>query len=426
MALILLAFAPAAAQAAELQDTGAQWLPRSDGAEWVYAWSNSTYSPTPRLERYQLAGRDGTWFRVSWQEFGLGADQLPTAGSADFSQTEAGLVNVNYQSTTPPLQFPPLCAAAAQCGNSLAGSYFLAIWGSRSPALVEPLVRGARWTSVGGASNEVSGTNRYRGRERVVVPAFPAGIQAAKVESVVTQTGALGDPFGSGVRTVWWVYGVGPVRIVFRHTGGGTSLAELQSTTLPPRALPSDRNLMPLAQGVRATFRWRNDKHMRRWSVQRVRVVRTLNNSSRVEVRDLSGPIDVRATYVLASRVSGLMGLTTAFRRAVTSAALPRLGPRGGAEGRRRFLTPFDLMTYGFNPVLPGYDGSRRVWRSSRTSRDWQVYGVTGVTRLIGRRKIRTPAGRYRARRVRSTLRQRGFSSAAGRARASSRPASDS
>jgi hypothetical protein len=409
LALVLLASWPAAARAVDLQDPGAQWLPRSDGAEWVYAWSNSSYSPAPRLERYQLTGRDGTFFRVSWQEVGLRADQSPAAGSADFRHTDAGLVNVNYSATPPPQQFPPLCASATQCGNSVVGSYFLTIWGSRSPALVEPLVKGARWTSVGGASSEVAGTNHYRGRERVVVPAFPGGVLAAKVQSVVTQTGAIGDPFGSGVRTVWWVYGVGPVRILFRHTGGETSLAELQSTTLAALPLPSDENLMPLNEGTRATFRWRNDRHMRRWSHQRFSVVRALNNSARVDVVDRRGPIDVRASYVFASRLSGVTNLTAVIRRASTRADFPRLGPRGGAEGRRRFVTPFDLMVYGFNPVLPAYPAPGQSWRSSRETRDWEVYGVTGVSRLIGRQRVRTPAGRFRATAVRTTLQQRGF-----------------
>jgi hypothetical protein len=31
--------------------------------------------------------------------------------------------------------------------------------------------------------------------------------------TVAEQRGALGDPFGSGVRTVWWVFGVGPLRV---------------------------------------------------------------------------------------------------------------------------------------------------------------------------------------------------------------------
>ena len=132
-ALALLGCAPAAAQAAGVEDPGVQWLPRSDGAEWVYAWSNSTYSPTPRRERYRVTARRGTSFRVSWSEIDLRADESPAAGFADFNHTDAGLVNTNYQSTQAPPQFPLLCASATQCGNSLAGSYFLLFWGTRSP-----------------------------------------------------------------------------------------------------------------------------------------------------------------------------------------------------------------------------------------------------------------------------------------------------
>ena len=83
--------------------------------------------------------------------------------------------------------------------------------------------------------------NRYLGHEQVVVPAFPQGVEAAKVRSLITQAGALGDPFGSGVRTVWWVRGVGPVKIELRHAGGESSTAELRSTNLKPLPAPSGR-----------------------------------------------------------------------------------------------------------------------------------------------------------------------------------------
>src|SRR3954468_3408390 len=42
------------AHAAGVDDEADQWLPRSDGAQWVYAWTNSSYSPEPRIERYRL------------------------------------------------------------------------------------------------------------------------------------------------------------------------------------------------------------------------------------------------------------------------------------------------------------------------------------------------------------------------------------
>ena len=76
--------------------------------------------------------------------------------------------------------------------------------------------------------------NRYLGREKVVVPAFPNGVEAVKVRSLITQAGALGDPFGSGARTVWWVRGVGPVKVELHHGTGEISTAELRSTNLKP------------------------------------------------------------------------------------------------------------------------------------------------------------------------------------------------
>ena len=65
-------------------------------------------------------------------------------------------------------------------------------------------------------------------------------------------------------------------------------------------------------------------------------------------------------------------------------------------------------MTYGFNPVIPAYAGRGMTWRSSRDTPDWGTFGVVGVTRVIGRQTVRTPAGRFRALVVRSTLRQAG------------------
>ena len=50
------------------------------------------------------------------------------------------------------------------------------------------------------------------------MPAFPMPVTAAKVQTQITQAGALGDPYGSGLRTTWWVYGVGPVKVEFLHS----------------------------------------------------------------------------------------------------------------------------------------------------------------------------------------------------------------
>jgi hypothetical protein len=406
--LVLLA-APAAAAPGGQDDVSDQWLPRADGAEWVYSWSNSDYSPEPRKERYHIVARSGAAFRLRWDEFDLGQFDAPAAGTIDYRHTDAGLVNLNYQSTQPPVQFPILCASAAECGNSIAGSHYLLIWGTRSPVLSEPLLRGTRWNSLGGAGNDVASSNRYLGRERVVVPAFPGGVLAAKVESEVSQAGAIGDPFGSGVRTVHWVRGVGPVQIVFRHAGGAISRSALVSTNRMALPLPPDVNLLPLNRGDSATYRWRNSRHMKRWSRQRFDVTEVVNNTARVDVKRVSGPINVAGGYTFATRLSGVTHLS-AFTRAAMRVRFPPLGPRSADRAsRRRFVTPFDLMVFGFNPVVPVYAERGDSWRSSRESRDWRIFGVTGVSKIVGERRVRTPAGSYRAVVVRSTLRQRGF-----------------
>jgi hypothetical protein len=66
-------------------------------------------------------------------------------------------------------------------------------------------------------------------------------------------------------------------------------------------------------------------------------------------------------------------------------------------------------MVYGFNPVIPAYATRGQSWRSSRDTPDWGTFGVVGVTRIVGRDTVRTPAGRFRrAMVIRSTLRQPG------------------
>jgi len=412
---LFLAAQPAAA-AAGVDDVADQWLPRSDGAEWTYSWSNSAYSPTPRTERYRLQARSGTTFRIRWQETGAGPYDLPGAGALDFQHTDAGLVNLNYQSTPPPRQFPILCASPVECGNSLAGALHLLIWGTRSPVLAEPLLRGTRWGSQGGADSDVASENRYVGRERVTVPAFPGGIEAAKVESRVTQAGALGDPFGSGLRTAWWVRGVGPVRLELHHAGGEVSRAELQSTNLAPLTAPSDASLLPFSRGDRSTYRWRNTRHMKKWSVQRVDVAQVANSTAQVNVKHLSGPIAVAGSYLFSTRLSGIT-LVSGATRAATRAKFPSLGPRGAARADRlRFYTPFDFMAFGFNPIVPVPAKKGVLWRSSREGRDWKLFGVTGVARVIAtNRRVRTPAGLFRATVVRSKLTQHGYRFGSGR-----------
>jgi hypothetical protein len=407
---LALLLSPALAHASGLGDVTNQWLPDSNGAKWTYEWSDSAYSPAPTRETYTMSQRQGNAFELSWTTAGQGNSPyaLPGAGLMDFQRSNAGLVNQSWTGTVPPSQFPILCADASGCGNSLAGAFYMLIWGSRSPVVLEPLVRGLTWNSVGGVNSDVASTNRYVGRTTVLVPAFPRPVSAAEVQSDVTQGGALGDPYGSGTRTVWWVRGVGPVKITFRHAGGELQQADLVSTNLKPLALPPDANYLPLDLGSKSVYRWKNSKHMRKWSRQSLTVGQSVNGTVRVDVKSISGLIKVAGSYVLSSRLDGITELS-----ASTSAALrahfPGLGPLSVPKSRRRhFFTPLDFMAYGFNPILQAYPEKGQVWKSSKSSRDYKIFGVTGSSKVVGLKKVRTPAGRFDALEVVSTLTQRG------------------
>src|SRR5439155_98353 len=81
-------------------------------------------------------------------------------------------------------------------------------------------------------------------------------------------------------------------------------------------------NYLPLNNGDTMTFRWTNSKHMPKPSTQRFTVAQVVNNTSRVDVKNLSGPISVAGSYVFASRLSGVTNLST-FTRAASKAKFP-------------------------------------------------------------------------------------------------------
>ena len=407
----LMLAAPSAASAQSLTDPVDQWLPSPENASWTYEWFDSGYAPRRTKEVYTVKQREATSFRLAWTTEGLGNpdDAVQSAGEVDYRRSDTGLINLNWASTPPPPEFPVLCATVANCSNSVAGTHYLLIWGNRSPVLLEPLVRNSRWSSAGGANSDVSSASRYVGRRKVTVPAFPNGVNASVVETDITQAGALGDPYGSGIRTVWWVRGVGPVKIAFRHVGGELTQAELTQTNLAPRPAPSDVDWLPLNRGDKMRFRWRNDKHLRRWSTQSAEVTDVVNQTSRVDVKDVSGPIKVNGSYLFSSRLSGVSN-TTGVTRSASRSKLPPLGPLSApADRRRRFTTPFDFMAFGFNPVLPSYPKQGQTWTARRGSRDHKIYGVVGTSRVLGLRRVRTPLGRLRALAVESTMTQNGF-----------------
>src|SRR5262249_7875645 len=150
-------------------------------------------------------------------------------------------------------------------------------------------------------------------------------VTAAVVRSKLTQAGALGDPYGSGMRTIWWVYGVGPVKIEFDHAGGTgapVTTSVLQSTSLTPAAAPIDFDYFPLTQGLTQRYKWTNSKYLKQAEVEQVAIQASLNGTARFTVTSVSGPIRASASYGYTARVSGVTNLWSASQ-ATSLAKLP-------------------------------------------------------------------------------------------------------
>ena len=390
------------------------WLPHSTDAAWTYQWSDSMYATTPTLESVTVKSAGAGLFVLGWTTDGLGnaAGAVSSAGTVSFRETNAGIVNTDWSSTPPPSNFPVLCPQVLNCGNALSSTLYNLIWGARQPILSEPLLKGVTWASTGGAANDVSSTSTYLGHERVTVPAFPEGVVAAKVVTRITQAGALGDPYGSGTRTIWWVYGVGPVKIEFDHAGGGTApvtTAMLQTTSLTPAGVPGDSDFFPLTKGKNLAYRWTNTKHLPTPEIDRFTIDAVVNGTARLKLVTATGPIKVVGSYGFSKRLDGvtnLWGNTTS----ASKLKFPPLGPAGAPLAQRnRFVTALDLFTFGINPMLTPYPAVGDHWSTSHHSDDYSTYGVDGQARIVGMRSVTVPAGTFRALIVTSTLTQKGF-----------------
>ncbi len=395
------------------------WWPHPSDATWTYQWTDSVYNPTPTKEKVTVKDQKGKSFTLAWTTKDQGnPDGAPVSlGDMSFQETQAGLDNTDWSSNPPPPDLPVLCPQFANCNNSLSSTLYYLIWGSRGPLLSVSLLSGTTWAGSGGADNSVSSTSAYVGVETVEVPAFPGGVLAAKVRSEVTQAGALGDPYGSGIRTVWWVYGVGPVKMTFEHSGGANApitTAELQDTNQKAKTQPSDANYFPLQQGLKLRYRWTNTKHLKKPSVQEIAIEAVATGTARFSVKNLSGPIKVAGSCIYSTRLDGVTN-TSAFTKTATFARFPPLGPSSLQAGKRRhFFTPFDLMNFGLNPILSAYPTAGETWATRNPSRDFSVYGVNGSSRVLGIQKVTVPAGRFEALVVSSTLRQPGFTFGSG------------
>lgn len=389
------------------------WLPHPADATWTYAWTDSTYNTTPTTEKVTVKDQKGAQFTLAWTTLDQGNDPAApvSLGLIAFQETPSGLVNTDWSSNPPPPTFPILCGTPTQCNNSLASTYYQLIWGTRAPVLPAPLLAGTQWSTTGGAQGDVASSSDYVGVENIIVPAFKEPVKAAKVRTEITQAGALGDPYGSGVRTVWWVYGVGPVKTVFQHAGAGSPIttSELTSTNLTPAPPPPDTRWFSLEKGAVARYRWTNSKHMKKPSVQEFTTDEVVNGSARVTVKHISGPIRVAGAYGFTSRADGVTNLWSTTKSATLS-PLPALGPSALPKNRRRnFATPYDMMVFGFNPIVPAYPTVGATWSAAVPGRDFSIFGVTGKSTVMGVRTVKVPAGTFKALVVQSKLKQKGF-----------------
>ena len=412
-AVAVLAFVLAGAARAD------DWWPHPDDASWTYGWTDSVYNPALTKEKVTVKEQKGKAFTLTWTTKDQGNSRASPLSFGDmaFQETTAGLFNTGWASNPPPPDFPILCPQIGGCNNSLARTMYYLIWGSRSPMLAEPLLQGTTWQGIGGAQNDVSSTSSYEGTETIKVPAFPDGVLAAKVRTEATQAGALGDPYGSGVRLVWWVFGVGPVKMTFEHAGGSdapVTTSELQESSLTAKEPPANQNYFPLTKGLKLKYRWTNPRYLKTPSVQEVTIDEVVNSSARFTFRHISGPIRVAGSYGFSTRTDGvtnIWGLT----KAATAVKFPPLGPKSlPSTKRRHFFTPFDLMDFGFNPLLTAYPAAGQTWGSKNPSRDFSTFGVNGSAKVIGIQKVKVPAGTFDALVVKASMSQPGFKFGSG------------
>ena len=122
---------------------------------------------------------------------------------------------------------------------------------------------------------------------------------------------------------------------------------------------PNVDTWFPFTKGWKATYRWTNTRHLARPVVERYHVDAAAATSPRARS---SGPIEAEGNYRYLDdgrRAGELLGDDALG----LAADAPGLGPKAAPPAkRRRFATPFDLMDFGFNPLLPAYPTGKDVW----------------------------------------------------------------
>src|SRR5262249_8467685 len=150
-----------------------------------------------------------------------------------------------------------------------------------------------------------------------------------------------------------------------------------------------------LVKGKTSTYGWTNKHWFKGTVVEKFSVAAVSNGSAQVTAESVSGPIKTKGAYIYTRRTGGVIDIA-ATTSAATLATLPKLGPKSAAPDKRRhFFTVYDLMNFGFNPILPAYATKGATWSGETGGTDFQNYGVTGTSKVVGFGTVKVPAGTF-------------------------------
>ena len=299
--------------------------------------TNTVYNPTPTNENGHGQGApSGHAFTLAWTTKDRGTRRTRLEhrhGLAPGDEPRRRRIT-DWSPPPPPANFPILCASTDSCGEQPRSSTLLQHHlGQPRPGPRRAAHRGATWTATGGATNDVAATSTYVGHgEGDGARRSRAPSLRAKVAASITQAGALGDPYGSGVRTIWWVYGVGPVKIEFQHAGGSSApvtTSVLQTTNLKAKPLPPRPDYFPLEKGRKGDVQLDEREAPEEAAGREVRR-RPGRERLRALQRQAACPGRSAAPAPTASRTrpDGVTSISGDRRRRPSLAKFPPLGPK--------------------------------------------------------------------------------------------------
>ena len=236
----------APAQAVDLDDPAAQWLPRTRRRDLDVPVVQQRLRAGPRTERYALTARAGDRLPGrAGRSSSCGPTRSRPRGFAGLPHTPTPAWSTSTSSPRPRRRSSRSCARPrSRCGNTLAGTHVPTMLGGRArPCWPSRSCRARPGTPSAARTTTSTAANRYIGRESTS-PSRRSRRRstAAKIESVITQAGALGDPFGT--RPAHGVVGLRRRPGEDRSSStpaARASFAQLQSTNLAAAAAPERR-----------------------------------------------------------------------------------------------------------------------------------------------------------------------------------------